>query len=737
MVKGKDRIWAAGVAGALLLGFVLRLYLLGEKNIWWDEGLSVWASRKGFAEIARWTGSDVHPPLYFWLLHLWRWLAGDSAWVLRFFSAWIGVLTIAFLAFVGRKLLGASAGLAAAIFLAVHPFAIWWSQEMRMYTLATFLLLVSTYIAIESVDGLERRNLVLYVLFTLAALHTLYISVFVVLAQDLVMLPWLALKKKAGILWRWVFGQFALALLTLPWLLYAYSHMRTWSVVSDFTAGKFWELFLTLMTLGVSTQIERFRLAVLAWCLLVFILLFSVSVKCFKESCRASVLLMLVVWLLVPPLAVYLLAVIPHPFYTPKPEARYLLASLPAFVLLVAWGSVSIRKKWAQASIALFIASSVFVSAREYYSSRWLSDDFLSISALLQAERLPGEAVLLHTDKDWPVFAAHYGGRFVGVPAGQKLSRNWVDMFLQPIWRQNEGIWLVRTPDSLRADPQGLIAAWLESHGRKVVSYQVGRRIVSLYRKERRQGEPEVPSAFLAPRLFLNRAHSGDATAALICGANGFKDFEIRLGQALWRRGQLETELRCGLVPLVVPSIPGKHKVTLIIDGKTAALGKISISVRRPTVRLSSIPGLVKTPYEWDGGIRLLGYELSEHVVRPGGTLTIVMVWEAGTPTSTPHKLFVHLLGKSYNAAQGNFLWGQRDAEPMGGLLQTTSWVHGQRWEEKLKIPVSPDAPDGQYKLEIGWYDEVTGARIKLKSPKEVAGANRVILTEITVKSVR
>ena len=46
----------------LLASFGLRVYRLGDKSVWWDEGLAAWAARRSLAEIARWTAADVHPP---------------------------------------------------------------------------------------------------------------------------------------------------------------------------------------------------------------------------------------------------------------------------------------------------------------------------------------------------------------------------------------------------------------------------------------------------------------------------------------------------------------------------------------------------------------------------------------------------------------------------------------------------------------------------------------------------
>ena len=99
----------------LLASFGLRVYRLGDKSVWWDEGLAAWAARRSLAEIARWTAADVHPPLYFWMLHFWRWGSGDSEFGLRLLSAAIGVLTVTATYRLGRAVGGLKAGLLAAM----------------------------------------------------------------------------------------------------------------------------------------------------------------------------------------------------------------------------------------------------------------------------------------------------------------------------------------------------------------------------------------------------------------------------------------------------------------------------------------------------------------------------------------------------------------------------------------------------------------------------------------------
>ncbi len=124
-IKRLKRINASAVAlGVVALAFFLRVYRLGDKNIWWDEGWTVWLSQHDLSWIAWRTASDEHPPLHYWLMHFWN-AIGLDAFVGRFFSVIFGVLTVALLYRVGKQVGDKWLGVLAALLLALARFHIW------------------------------------------------------------------------------------------------------------------------------------------------------------------------------------------------------------------------------------------------------------------------------------------------------------------------------------------------------------------------------------------------------------------------------------------------------------------------------------------------------------------------------------------------------------------------------------------------------------------------------------
>jgi len=134
------------VAFITLIGGGLRVLMLGTKGMWLDETFSVWLANQSVVDMLHWIVKiDLHPPLYYLLLHFWIALKGDSPYYARLLSALFGTATIPIIYLIGKRISGAVVGLAAAVFLALSPFHIYFAQETRMYTLLTFNVAVAIY----------------------------------------------------------------------------------------------------------------------------------------------------------------------------------------------------------------------------------------------------------------------------------------------------------------------------------------------------------------------------------------------------------------------------------------------------------------------------------------------------------------------------------------------------------------------------------------------------------------
>ena len=114
----------------LLLAVALRIYRLDAQSIWYDEGLSIQIARQDPAQAITLSAMTDHPPLHTLLLGIWMRLAGESDFVVRYFSVFCGVLVVALTYTLGKRY-DERAGLIAAGLMAIAPLAVYYSQETR------------------------------------------------------------------------------------------------------------------------------------------------------------------------------------------------------------------------------------------------------------------------------------------------------------------------------------------------------------------------------------------------------------------------------------------------------------------------------------------------------------------------------------------------------------------------------------------------------------------------------
>ncbi|MHB0878445.1 MAG: glycosyltransferase family 39 protein, partial [Anaerolineae bacterium] len=321
------------LCGVTLLALVLRLHRLAGQSIWWDEGWSVALARMSVAQLAESTAHDVHPPLYYLALQGWTLLTGESEFALRFLSLWFGVSIVPLTYRLGRAVLSPGAGLMAALLVAVSPFCVAWSQETRMYVVATALGIASTWLAVRL--WREGRGFWPYLLTGVALLYTLYLGIVFIMVQNL---AWLALQvAERGRSWRrWAAAQVALVLCLAPWLAFALALTRTWSAADPVGLGRLLYYYWGAVVTGTSAYIESHTalLVGLAACFLA-----SIAWLAWRPLLRGwwrPVLLF--AGALLPPLVVFVMSQPRSFLYSPRPEPRYLNPFAPLVFLLWACG---------------------------------------------------------------------------------------------------------------------------------------------------------------------------------------------------------------------------------------------------------------------------------------------------------------------------------------------------------------------------------------------------------------
>lgn len=212
---------------AIVVGLILRFINLGKGSIWHDEGFTMMLVQRDLGEIILRTGRDVHPPLHYLLLHFWIKLFGSSEVAARSLSVLFGVVTIAATFFLVRRLFGSSAARLAAVFTAIGPFLVRYSQEARMWGLLATLVALSTFYLVRYFQEHRSKDMLIYGILIAAALYTQYYAVFAIAFHWLFVLVH---TFHPNIDWRrglfnkgWWTGNVLAALLFAPWVPVAYS----------------------------------------------------------------------------------------------------------------------------------------------------------------------------------------------------------------------------------------------------------------------------------------------------------------------------------------------------------------------------------------------------------------------------------------------------------------------------------------------------------------------------------
>ena len=78
----------------LLFATALRFYRIDGQSFWNDEGNSARIAERSLQLITEGAAGDIHPPLYYYVLHFWRGVFGSSEIALRGLSAVLGIILV-------------------------------------------------------------------------------------------------------------------------------------------------------------------------------------------------------------------------------------------------------------------------------------------------------------------------------------------------------------------------------------------------------------------------------------------------------------------------------------------------------------------------------------------------------------------------------------------------------------------------------------------------------------------
>lgn len=125
------------------------------QSLWRDEAFSILLAQNSLPQIIRLTASDFSPPLYYFVLHYWMLFFGSGEVSTRSLSFVFHLLSSLTGFFIARRFgLSRKAGLILTFSLLSNPFLLQYAFEVRMYSLLSFLSLLTLYLTMREKEFL-------------------------------------------------------------------------------------------------------------------------------------------------------------------------------------------------------------------------------------------------------------------------------------------------------------------------------------------------------------------------------------------------------------------------------------------------------------------------------------------------------------------------------------------------------------------------------------------------------
>ncbi len=447
---------------AAALGF--RLFHLGQRAVWFDEANSLLVARATPAEIVDAAHDDVHSALYYLILHFWQSvITGETG--ARMLSVLAAVATVATVYFLGARLGGPVAGLVSAGLLGLSPLHVWYSQEIRMYSVQTLLICLSFLFLLKAMRERWGNSWRIYIVCTTLAIYLQYTSIFAILAQGLFVI--ICRRKDPRTLRCWLLSQCAVALLFVPCL-----SLLFWQTTR--VTGRSWiqplefRQVLGFISLFSGAYLGDARPRTVSVLVTMMALVAAILILCRERENRETACL-LTLWFSLPIILLLVISLRQNLFLP-----RTLVYTTPALALLLGCALEQAEKgieRWASALIAMALVSANLFALRNYYFSDnpWVKSDLREGAHEVAGEFRAGDVIVHSSQFTYRPFQYYLGDRVAEgvVRQPEKLSHLFAvigDGHLPQNAVDFSRIWLVLYPDFKNQGFDEKVRQWMDAH---------------------------------------------------------------------------------------------------------------------------------------------------------------------------------------------------------------------------------------------------------------------------------
>lgn len=446
----------------LLFAITLRIINLNQ-SLWLDEATQLILSSKSISEIIYNRAADFHPPLSYLLYHLWSKVGSSEIW-LRLLPVIFGVATVFGVYILTVRMFNKRIALLSAFLLSISPYHIYYSQEVRMYSLAALFATLSMYFLAKLIKEKRLTDTLCYVIVTTLLLYTHYLGVFLILSQFIFIL---ICEGKTR---QFIEAIAAVTVLYIPWLPSLLKQFQGGSNIDVYLPG--WREVLTLSPLkAIPLTLFKFSagrvdfdntylyIVVAQVVLSVFGYLLFRGVK--NELKKKSYFI--IFWFFIPLILAFVVS-----FKIPLNQPFRLLFILPAFYILISLGIATLsRMKGVLMSLVVIV--SLLGLAIYYLNPRLYREDWKGAVKFLGEKSIEDQAPVVFI---WPepfapyIWYSNNLGRAYSIGGSMPYAYQEIENNLQSLM-QTDKLYLFRYLQKL-SDPNENTQRWLYENNFKL-----------------------------------------------------------------------------------------------------------------------------------------------------------------------------------------------------------------------------------------------------------------------------
>lgn len=372
----------------IVLGSLFTILPCFHANLWFDEAYSVGITEHNFQEIWTIGANDVHPVLYYFLLHIVSIAFNGNIVMLRLFSC-IPLIILAILGYTHiRKDFGNRVGLIFSFLALFMPVCLEYSGEIRMYTWSMLFVTIMSIYAYRIYKNGSTKNIIVFSIFSLLSAYTHYYALVTSFVENAILFIYLVYKfiknKEKNDLFKFIICAIIQVILYLPWIGAFLSQAN--SVSKGFWIGEpnIFDILVFQFTGNLGEPAVLNNNIAMIFTLIGFIIIISMLTKHIKKS--NAVKFSLIVYILIVAI-LWIVSIFAQPILYP----RYFLNLTGIFLFVLAFSISKMNNKmiiasWATITIVSCIVNINLINENydvsnsepfEYINSKIQPDDIL------------------------------------------------------------------------------------------------------------------------------------------------------------------------------------------------------------------------------------------------------------------------------------------------------------------------------------------------------------------------